>query len=392
MAICYLVPGILGSELYLQSLSGRRIWLSYVSLALNGFEQLRLDGAGLNPADRNQARLVPGPPLERYYGQCVEYLKKGLEPHGFKVVPWGYDWRLDLLTNGNHLAQEIYSNQDNRTDPCSIVGHSMGGLVARIAWRQLVKVRCESYCRRIVTVGTPHFGSWSAAQLLIGTERILHQVGAVANNLALNFWAPNPETVAGSWIQTYAASVAATWPSVYQLLPALHGSAFDRDPSRELYYGLGGYPDLPWVKQAHLDDAKNTWQPILADPSSRPPPLVLRCAGSDAYVTANDTRKEANGAVVRGAWTAGRGDSVVTAENSTLPGASLFTAPAAHQELPGALAATGDLANLVLDDEPPPDPQPDQVEVDALPRGGEPGLVVFLADGGGPGPKKCGAS
>src|SRR5436189_2478585 len=47
---------------------------------------------------------------------------------GISVIPWGYDWRVEISQEGVRLAAMIRQTA-SLTEQAAIVGHSMGGLV-----------------------------------------------------------------------------------------------------------------------------------------------------------------------------------------------------------------------------------------------------------------------
>jgi pimeloyl-ACP methyl ester carboxylesterase len=84
-----------------------------------------------------------------------------------------YDWRLSNLVNAERLRQEIRARWWREGLPLSVrpeqgvtvIGHSMGGLIARACIEGLEGHR---YIKRLVTVGTPHGGSPEAYTTLVG--------------------------------------------------------------------------------------------------------------------------------------------------------------------------------------------------------------------------------
>ncbi len=76
---------------------------------------------------------------------------------GFRVHIPGYpNRRLDLAGCAEHLAPILARLADEAAPaPTHLVGHSLGGLVAR----RLLHLHCPANFGRLVTLGTPHLGS-----------------------------------------------------------------------------------------------------------------------------------------------------------------------------------------------------------------------------------------
>ena len=80
-----------------------------------------------------------------------------------------YDWRRDMLWNGRELADRLL--REKRQDVV-IVGHSMGGLVARAALAHKGGERIA----RVVQLGAPNKGTFVSIQALRGTYPLIRRV------------------------------------------------------------------------------------------------------------------------------------------------------------------------------------------------------------------------
>ena len=80
-----------------------------------------------------------------------------------------YDWRRDIATLGKLLAERIAA--DGR-DEVALVGHSMGGLVARAALTHAAGKQVS----QLVMLGTPNSGSLAAVQALRGTYSVVRKI------------------------------------------------------------------------------------------------------------------------------------------------------------------------------------------------------------------------
>ena len=187
-----IVPGIMGTKLA-GSAGARRpprvLWLDPGCIGTGGMQALALPaGRALRPAG-----IVP---------LSYARLKLELQIHGFDAEFHAYDWRLGLDESGTALAARIAAE----TKPVILVGHSMGGLVARMAAAMLPQQRVRS----LILLGTPNFGSYAPVMAIRGTYPFVRR-------LAMLDLAHSPEFL--------AKNVFATFPGLYQLLPERRSSA-----------------------------------------------------------------------------------------------------------------------------------------------------------------------
>lgn len=129
------------------------------------------------------------------------------------LVAFGYDFRLGVADAAERLHEtltkrvpHLWPTPDDREKRVILVGHSMGGLVARY-WAARYDDR--RWCRAIVTLGTPHRGAPNALEVL-------------ANGLP----------VAGGRLHiTQFNDIFAGWQGVYDLLPR-YPAVLDQRPDR----------------------------------------------------------------------------------------------------------------------------------------------------------------
>ena len=212
------LPGIGGSTL--NDSKGRPVWSQKLhataSTVLRHVDRLDID-SDLRPSGIlwNLSALpwmsVPG------YDKLDEYLRRlcdlddrdvdvsieHAEPNLLaRLVYFPYDFREPTTLTAERLAWDL----DRRLKALGpntrvvIIGHSMGGLVARWWWS---KFRGYKVCRRLITVGTPHRGSPKAMD-----------------------WLVNGVAIGGQWADTASRTllpdvtqVLRGWPSIYELLP-----------------------------------------------------------------------------------------------------------------------------------------------------------------------------
>lgn len=105
-----------------------------------------------------------GPPLVMLHGLCMneaQWRRDGADfPAAFAALgyrPLGlrYNTGRAIWRNGAELAELL----DDVPGPLTLVGHSMGGLVARSAIAQAGRRRWPQRLQRLVTLGTPHLGA-----------------------------------------------------------------------------------------------------------------------------------------------------------------------------------------------------------------------------------------
>ena len=92
---------------------------------------------------------------------AYERLRLVLRIAGYDAAFHPYDWRLDLASNGRELADRL---ERERRQDVVLIGHSMGGLVARAALAHKGATRIA----RVIQLGAPNRGVFVAIQALRG--------------------------------------------------------------------------------------------------------------------------------------------------------------------------------------------------------------------------------
>lgn len=184
----YLLPGIMGSQ------------LGFVRGEKRPNDILWLDPIDISSGRLTEMRLTAGSRLLSLGAMAYTYLKitLSLRNAGFDAVLLDYDWRRDIGTLGKLLAARIEADGHDRV---ALVGHSMGGLVARAALTHAAGKQVT----RLVTLGTPHAGSFGAVQALRGTYSVVRKLA----QLDLRHDA-----------EYLAREVFSSFPGLYELLPA----------------------------------------------------------------------------------------------------------------------------------------------------------------------------
>lgn len=188
----FVLPGIMGSRL---GLVARRsyslLWLHPTAVANGSLTQLAM----------------PSPRALRAVGVMLPgYLKLRLrlEIAGFRPVFCPFDWRRDV----DHLAREFARLIERSGErKALVVGHSMGGLVARAALaydkRRIAK---------LVQLGAPNDGSFAPLQALRAVYPTVRKIASLDRMHTA---------------EQLARSVYHTLPGIYQMLPATEPDLFD---------------------------------------------------------------------------------------------------------------------------------------------------------------------
>ncbi len=209
-----LIPGILGSELVRPD--GTQVWLNLRTTV--GAYDLGLPA--VLPLSESRDELVPAgllgvdAALPRMFGftEYADFLELlgdagfGTNGHGATKHVFTYDWRRDLVESARRLGEALERLTEASGNPAArfnVVGHSMGGLVARyylryggaepggpVTWAGARRIE------NLVLVAPPNGGSSPALDALLNGNRV------------------------GLSSTTLAPSVVAHMPSLYQLLPA----------------------------------------------------------------------------------------------------------------------------------------------------------------------------
>lgn len=213
------LPGIMGSGLLRPD--GRRVWLNI----RNAVGQFKLSLPLVLPLSESKDDLAPGTLLgteefvPRLFGFTEYYdLLELLAAVGFRPAVktgavgltqhvFAYDWRRDLVESARRLDETLEALAEARGDAdtrFNIVGHSMGGLVARyylrygtaepdpgapVTWAGARRIR------NLILVAVPNGGAVHALEALL-----------LGNRVGLSY-------------TTLASQVVTRMPSVYQLLP-----------------------------------------------------------------------------------------------------------------------------------------------------------------------------
>jgi hypothetical protein len=177
--VVVLLPGILGSAL---EKDGKTLWditAGPIGRALfsrgGSIQSLALASDGSTGDGVKATRLLPDAHLVPFlwkidgYAELSAYIQSRLEVvPGENFFEFPYDWRLDNRISAQRLRSSTMDWLENRRRRHSdarliLIGHSMGGLVAR---HFLEKLGGWRHTKMLVTLGTPHRGSMKALDFL----------------------------------------------------------------------------------------------------------------------------------------------------------------------------------------------------------------------------------
>jgi pimeloyl-ACP methyl ester carboxylesterase len=158
----YILPGIMGSQLGRVRAApwpANLVWIDPIDIVAGRLAELRLPDGG--------ALLAMGAINFTYFA-----LKLRLKAAGISVQIFDYDWRHSILQQGELLATRLRALSDQRV---TLLAHSMGGLVARagLARGELAHIT------RVITLGTPHNGTFAPLQALRGTYPSVRRLAAL---------------------------------------------------------------------------------------------------------------------------------------------------------------------------------------------------------------------
>jgi len=375
------VPGFSASELSFDRFGSDVFWCNYSRVVVRGLEVMRLSDDGEQPGGSSGALLFPTAVLTPYWGPISELLTAQLQPAGYAVRVFPWDWRQSILSAGERLAAEVELLPAERL-PAVFVAHSAGGLVARAAWAKLRADNRHQRLRRIVAVATPNCGTYYAVNSFSGVSEFVAQVVALANVIGGPFGAALAGFYA-TWGAAQVVDVCLTWPCLYQLLPVVGASDAAGDPNRSYLYDGAEWHGLPApISARHLQETRDVFHAFLLDPASRPPAEVMTCVSGTGYDTPYTLGNPALLGFPQALGHTQAGDGVVTTASAEDGFPIVLRVTGRHSDIPWALASSGQLASLILDERTPAT-SPRSTTVDPYPipvvLGGPPIPALSLA-------------
>jgi pimeloyl-ACP methyl ester carboxylesterase len=337
--------------------SGQIVWVDATQLAAGRVGKLRLAADGRTPGAPDGVELFGFGPLRDYYGAGLDYLGAQLAQAGGELAAVPFDWRLRAADSAALLAARV-RDEVSLAAPCTLIGHSFGGLVARFTWRALLATGDAARVRRIITIGTPHWGSYASVLSSPATRETLAQLSLISTAATLLSPFVAPGNVVGPWDQAGLVELIGTFPSFYECLPNLAAPAAAADPSRVDVFTAAKYVYPPAFSQALLDEVRAVSLPLLADSSTIPPPWVLTCVGGTGVYTPYKLLYPSMLGEYSGLALTPDGDGTVTLDSAVLPTCARFTLISRHMDLFPNVALSGALLDMVLDPRSSPAPAP----------------------------------
>lgn len=362
MKACIVIPGFAGSELFDDKPDGQRFWVEGPRLVLEGVRKMALAPDGEQPSESFGAPFVNGQPMDQYYGNLARRLYADLHPLGYDVWTFGFDWRKRLSLAAAKLV-ELIRRESSPSQPCSVVAHSMGGIVTRLAWQQLSLADEQNLVRRVVTLGTPHRGTYAPVRVWCLGDDTIEEIATLQDRAR---WALGPSYfIIPPTIPDRAgfSRLFSTWPGLYSLLPFADAQGVSEDMHRLQLYDAGRYPEDRGVNQTWLTFARNTVQDALLLPSAMPPASVLTCVAGTGHATPNRLVDP----LMLGSMTAlgltDEGDGTVAVASALVAGRPHVTVHANHGALTLTDLVLDRVAGWVLEERPDPQPIPVPVVV-----------------------------
>ena len=335
-----LLPGLMGS--LLTSIRGvtSLLWINPL---------LILEGKS-NYLELNQDGTFDGSPMVHAVPLSLEkmtYVKMAIKLRRESLLfEFPYDWRLRIERNADYLAAAIETWADGDNDmQFTLVGHSMGGLVARALVngdRDLARKRIK----RVITLGTPHFGASGAVSDIILGNRMMAIASALNDNNDMR-------------------RMLSTYPSVFQLLPAPQ-DLFPRD--RHYPLNFDPYDAAAWhmasIRQDFLDGGKRLHERLAGDDHPVPTVQIAGCH-LDTIIDVErvfDRNERPRLNIIREKTGADSGDATVPLWSARLPGADMYYVQEIHRDLPknkDVIDAVIDLVYGRVPDLPDTLPEPD---------------------------------
>lgn len=334
MKVVY-IPGILGSNLGVYAGDPplfRTIWIDPSVLVAGGIRYLQLAPDGVSPGP-----LAQGQVLQAFgvFAPVYSPMAVFMRAVGWEVLELGWDWRTSVLTAGRAAWPVV--RQWAAGEPFSVVAHSLGGLVARAIYGQMVAAGAAAQLARLVTLGTPHYGSFEAVRCLQRLPLLYRGLVALAG------WT---EWIAGTPGPAVLDAAIASMPSWYELAPfRASGPLFDDAPEQaariytaDFYRNGNPFVDAELIRSAEL---------VQTELVGMVPEGRVFCIAGIGYDTSYQLDQAYPPETEAGYKKTADGDGTVTLAEATLAGAPIFSCTCEHSLLLLSPISTGLVYSLI---------------------------------------------
>jgi pimeloyl-ACP methyl ester carboxylesterase len=292
------VPGIMGTSLLLRN---DQVWPpSAWDVVTRDYDRI----ADLMNDDVEVGEIIRSVAIISVYKTLIKDVEAcGYQRNGDdrRLIEFPYDWRRSNSTSAERLAEMLDAAvKGGLPDEITFVAHSMGGLVVRriLEGDDYVERSWFGRIRRLVTMGTPHFGAPLALARLKGDEKVLGVAGRDIVLLASDPRYPSSYELAGPANAAFALAA----PQRGHLPKAL-----DRfDPAFETILRL---------KEPNIDAANDFWSHL--DLEQRPNHVEYLMIGGAAHSTV--TGCVTNDETVRRSKAENAGDGTVPIGSAIVP-------------------------------------------------------------------------
>jgi hypothetical protein len=312
------IPGVLGSGLSWFPGGGappQPIWLDLPAVAEGQFSYLELAPDNKSPGPLAQGRVIgpDGTLFPSYYP-----LLRWMQNDGWNVFTVCQDWRWSLFDLAPLWWGQIKAFLG--VQPFYMVCHSLGGLLGRMIFGQMQAAGQDGQLLGMVTLGTPHYGSFESVRAFMRLNFIYTGLVSVCGFTSALLGTPGP---------MYVDRVLASHPVWYELMPsAVAGPLFTDAPDqvKELYT-----PGFLSGINSYVQDSKLLNAELLQGqlngliPSKRLASIVGTTWPTPYQFAATGKPNQEDGYLYTD-----EGDGSVTVAQSTVPGAPVYRTTALH--------------------------------------------------------------
>ncbi len=224
----FVLPGIMGSKLSVREDDGDRdlLWLNPFAIRRGRMPELAWPSDNVEPTG--------------IFHFAYQRMRLRLMLKGFSVRHLPYDWRAGPAASAEMLWPEI----SRARGEVSLICHSMGGLVARA----LAARDTGRRIKRVITLGTPNFGSYEPVTVMRGVHRYVQLLARIAPKMG-------PKELVSRILRHY--------PGLLELLPAP-----EQRPDQR-FFEAGYWPEGSHVPGAEVLSAAGVAQAALPLPDKR---------------------------------------------------------------------------------------------------------------------------